>query len=112
MRRNETRKKEEKEIDDDDALNETYIEKAVKEALEALHHTQHEENPLQHQVHVCVVCDSVIIGTQAVNHMSVDALLVHQERLGAELYRKYYGHLHRELEEQYSLPDLPGILVS
>ena len=106
------RKDEEKEVADVDELNATCIENAVKEVLEALHCTQHENNPLQHRVHVCVVCDSVIIGTQAVNCMSKDNLLVHRERLGVELYRKYYGHLHKKLEEQYSIPELPGMLVS
>lgn len=100
IRENEARKEQEKQVDDADELNNTCIENAVKESLETLHCTQHEKNPVRHRVHVCAVCDCAIIGTQAVNRMSVDTLLVHQERLGAKLYRKYYGRLHRELEEQ------------
>ena len=84
----------------------------MNEALRTLHSTQDEKDPRKHRVNVCVVCDCVIIGTHPVNLMSVDALLVHQERLGAESYRKYYGRLHKELEQQYSLSDLPGMLVS
>ena len=83
-------------------------------ALETLHRTKDDRTPLKHRVHVCIVCDSVILGTEAVNRLKPHHLKVHRECLGVEEHRKFFGEdgLHPELERQYSVDGFPGMILS
>ena len=91
-----------------------HIQNAMKEGLEELHCTKHDNNPLKHRVHVCIVCDAVIIGTESINRLKQQHLKAHRERLGVKEYRKYHGKdaLHPELEKQYSVKGLEGMILS
>ena len=90
------------------------IKRAVQEALRDLHRTKDANNPLKHRAHVCIVCDAFIIGTESINSLKTRDLKVHRQRLGVEEYRKYYGEeaLHPDLEKQYSVKGLEGMLLS
>ena len=63
---------------------------------------------------MCIVCDSVILGTEAVNHLKPHHLKVHRERPGVEEYKKLYGEdgLHQELERQYAVDGFPSMILS
>ena len=51
-----------------------HIKSAMKEGLEELHRTKDVSNPLRHRVHVCIVCDAVIIGTESINRLNKTGL--------------------------------------
>ena len=91
-----------------------HIQSAMKEGLEELHRTKDDDNPLRHRVHVCIVCDAVIIGTGSINRLKRNDLKVHRKRLGVEEYRNFHGKdaLHPDLEKQYSVKGFEGMLLS
>ena len=101
------------EVKDDDEENDD-IQRAIQEGLRDLHCTKDANNSLKHRVHVCIICDAVIIGTESINSLKSRDLKVHRQRLGVEEYRKYYGEeaLHQDLEKQYSVKGFEGMLLS
>ena len=101
------------EVKDDDEEDDD-IQRALQEGLRELHRTKDANNPLKHRVHVCIICDALIIGTESINSLKRTDLKVHRQRLGVEGYRKYYGEesLHPDLEKQYSVKGFEGMLLS
>ena len=59
-------------LDEDD--DKYHVQSAMREGLEELHRTKHDNNPLRHRVHVCIVCDAVIIGTENINRLKKTGL--------------------------------------
>ena len=61
--RKKTSRNEERKMARDKDDDKYHIQSAMKEGLGELHRTKYDNNPLRHRVHVCIVCDAVIIGT-------------------------------------------------
>ena len=51
------------------------IERAMKEAKQILHRTQHTTNPHSHKAIVCIVCDQFIIGTERFTNLQATRFL-------------------------------------
>lgn len=95
------------------------IDDAVTYSLKTLHHTKREgkekkKHPdiQRHHVHVCIVCGAVIKGTEPISCMTKYQLKNHKSCIGVVSYRKYHGTLHAELERQYCVEGLEGIMLS
>ena len=85
------------------------MDKAVKKLLATLLSNNH----LEHQANVCVIYDKLIIGTAKVCSLEKKTILKHRHRLSVERYIEYYGkEMHPELERQYQLQDMKGVLLS
>jgi len=66
-----------------------------------------------HQASVCVICDRCIIGTETIHRMTKERILLNQKRLSVKTYEEFYGEeLNPILVDQYSIDDMPGILLS
>ncbi len=67
------------------------IERAMKEAKQILHRTQHPTNPHSHKAIVCIICDWFIIGTEKNHKLSRYQISQHSNRLSVKTYEAYYG---------------------
>jgi hypothetical protein len=75
----------------------------------------HDDNDTPNQRHRaigCVVCDEFIIGTEEQCSITRDQLLEHKDRLGVESYEECHGVMDNELQKQYEIKGLEGILLS
>lgn len=87
------------------------IDDSVNQARTVDQHTLVEME--SHQACVCLICDRFIIGMEKLNHIKKDHVLAHNSRLSVESYENHYGYtLHPDLVQQYSVHDLPGLLLS
>ena len=100
------------ENDKDSALVEVNADRPKKKAVKCLLSTSISNNNLVHQANVCVICDRLIIGTAKVCLLEKKTILAHKHRLSVESYNEYYGGtMHPDLERQYQIDDLNGILL-
>ena len=70
----------------------------------------------RHRVHVCVICDCLIIGLEPVKYVDKETLPQHSEKLCVSRYEEYYDGipLNSELVRQYQVDDfdLKHLLLS
>ena len=89
------------------------INKSVKQAKKYLYRTKHEDDGSEHKANVCIVCNCFIIRTESIRYLRANAIKKHKHRIRVESYETYYKtKLHKELIEQYHVPNLPGLLLS
>ena len=58
---------------------ENVINKSMKESVKYLHRTKDSENPHKHRAIVCIICDHCIIGTEAINNLTKEQILLHKK---------------------------------
>ena len=87
-----------------DQSTDSHIDSVVKDSLETLHCIHHHNKPLKHHVHVCVVCNYMIIGAKVVHQMNKKQLDVYKHHLGVESHKEFYGQtsLRQELKKLLS----------
>ncbi len=62
---------------------------------------------------MCIICDRLIIGTEAIHKLTKEQILLHERRLSVASYKEYYEtKLKSELTKQYEVNDLKGMLLS
>ena len=89
------------------------IDVPKKRAIDCLLRTAIDNDHLRHQANVCVICDEVIIGTEEVCSIEKEQILKHSDRLSVRSYNEFYGrNMHPELERQYQIHDMKGLLLS
>ena len=92
---------------------EVLTEKPKKKSIDCLLRTAIEGNFSTHQANVCIVCDRIIIGVERVVSLAKEQILKHFHRLSVASYNEYYGRtIHPELERQYQIEDMKGLLLS
>ena len=85
----------------------------MKQAKKYLHRTKKEDDGSEHKANVCIVCDCFIIGTKSMCYLRANAIKKHKHRIGVESYETYYKtKLHKELIEQYHMPNFPELILS
>ena len=60
-----------------DSDMENVIKKSMKESVKYLHRTKDSENPHKHRAIVCIICNCCIIGTEAINNLTREQILLH-----------------------------------
>jgi hypothetical protein len=89
------------------------VKASIDNAVKILHRTKHEEKPSFHQMPVCIVCDSFIIGTERVHRMSKKTLKKYKPALGVHSYEVFNNErLHPESINQYRVKGFNGMLLS
>ncbi len=91
------------------------IKWSKKEAMKFLHRTKDLKNPHKHRAIVCIICNSCIIGTEAIRMLMKEQILLHRRRLSVDSYEEYYEtSLKPEVTKQYQInvDDLKGMLHS
>ena len=91
------------------------IERAMKEAKQILHRTQHTTNPHSHKAIVCIVCDRFIIGTEKIHKLTSYQISQHSNRLSVKTYKTYHAEtLKVEIRKQYQVngDELNDLLLS
>ena len=91
------------------------IERAMKEAKQIQHRTQHPTNSHSHKAIVRIICDRFIIGTEKKHKLSRYQISQHSNRLSMKTYEAYHGvELKDELRKQYRVNDnlLRNLLLS
>ena len=92
-------------------LEEDELKQLTREGIAQATRTRRSDG--NHQATVCVICDRVIIGTESIHLSSKDRILLNEKRLSVKTYEEFYGEqLHPLLVKQYSVNDLPGLLLS
>ncbi len=89
------------------------INQSMKESVKFLHQTKDPENSHKHRAIVCIICDHVIIGTEAIHNLTKEQILLHKKRLNVESYEEHYEtKLKSEVTKQYEVDGLKGMLLS
>ena len=93
-------------------LPEIEIEESIEKAQTSAICTYRGDN--KHQALVCLVCDWLIIVTETIHLFSKEWLLMHQHRLNSKSYQDFNNGetLNPILVQQYSVDDIPGVLLS
>ena len=88
------------------------IEVSIKKAQTSAIRTHRGDN--KHQALVCLVCNRLIIVTETIHLFSKEWLLMHQHRLNVKAYQDFNNGetLNPILVQQYSVDDIPGVLLS
>jgi len=70
-------------------------------------------NPNAYRSNVCVLCDRLIIGCEAVRKITKEVLLKHSSRISVKSYEAHHQvKLKQELVSQYQIKGLEGLLLS
>ena len=89
------------------------VQSSMKHAASCCLRTKTSRDGLSHQMPVCAVCDTFIIGTERIHNMSVKRLKSHECALGVKSYEEFYNVcLPKDLKRYYRLPGLNGLLLS
>ena len=73
-----------------DSDMEKLINKSMKESVKYLHRKKDSENPHKHRAIVCIICNHCIIGTEAINNLTKEQILLHEKSVSVESYEEYY----------------------
>lgn len=96
-----------------DAIRRKQIKNCMKNASDYLHRTKNISNSTLHKLPVCVVCECFIIGTEPIHYLTKKDLKMHRTSLGVHSFEKYYNiDLNQDLEKEYRVPGLDGLLLS